>query len=86
MSIGRMIGRPGEPNGRAANGRAEVMPDGGSGGPNPLGFEQMCWLEHKPRTTALQDDNARTANYDKKFPTLHSLIFVVVRRLGLVGC
>ena len=41
MSIGRMIGRPGEPNGRAANGRAGVMPDGGSGGPNPIGFADV---------------------------------------------
>ena len=77
MSIGRMIGRPGEPNGRAANGRAGVMPDGGSGGPNPSGFADVLAC-HKPHTTALQDDNARTANHDKKFPALHSLIFVVV--------
>ena len=63
------------------------MPDDGSGGPILMCWaDALVWLEHKPRTTALQlqDDNALTANLYKKFPTLHSLNFCCCR--WLVGC
>ena len=85
MSIGRMIGRPGAERSRGERSR------GGNA------RRRLRWAEYyrvrrcvgvvtKPHTTALQDANAPTANHDKKFPTLHSLNFVVVRWLGLVGC
>ena len=45
--------------------RPMVMPDDGSGGPNLMCCaDVLAWLDHKPRTTALQlqVDNTLTAN------------------------
>ena len=57
------------------------------GGPNLMCCaDVLAWLDHKPRTTALQlqVDNTLTANPYEKFPTRHSLNFCGCR--WLVGC